>query len=135
MCCFRSVMLHSAFGVIGPTRAVSLLGRRFQRRAPTVGACRLHNNWFRSQRLPFPLTNQPPPPFPLPTSPRRWICGEDLQYDGDDDEKSASIGGTRNCVCATFVNVLSVTKKMRHDAWCRGSTVARKTDLVQFWPR
>ena len=41
-------MLHSAFGVIGPTRAVSLLGRRFQRRAPTVGACRLHNNIARN---------------------------------------------------------------------------------------
>ena len=122
-------MLHSAFGVIGPTRATVSPWTPLPVAGPNRGDLPPSKHWFWRQRLRFPLTRHPPPSFPLLTSLRLSICGEDLQYDGDDDEKSASSGGTRSCVCATFVNCLFVTKKRSRDARCRGSTVARK----QIW--
>ena len=78
----------------------------------------------------FPLATHPPTPlFFLLTSPRLSICGKDLHYDGDDDEKRVSIRGTGNCVYTTFVDGLPMTKKRRRDSWRKESTVKRKIDL------
>ena len=83
-------MLHSAFGVIGSTRATVSPWTPLPAVGPNCGGLPQSQHLVSKPKAPVPSDEPPLPPFPLRTLPCLWICGEDLQQhveqrDGPED--------------------------------------------------